>query len=84
MISLNKDQQGQMLGKLQRYFSSELDQDLGGFEAQFLLDFIAKDLGAYFYNQGLADALKHVETRFEDISESMYELIQDTDSMAKL
>ncbi|MBQ24276.1 MAG: hypothetical protein CL546_04995 [Alcanivorax sp.] len=29
-----------------------LQQDIGGFEAEFLIDFFAKELGPHFYNLG--------------------------------
>ena len=38
--------------KIQMYFREELDQELGGFDAQFLLDFFTEEIGPLWYNQG--------------------------------
>ena len=58
--------------KVQKYFLEELQQEIGSFDAEFLLDFFAKNVGAYYYNQGLADALKSFELKMEDINEVIY------------
>lgn len=64
--------------KVQRYFSEELDQDLGQFEAEFLLDFFSKEIGAFYYNRGLYDAQTVLENRFEDLKDSLYEIEKPT------
>lgn len=71
-IKLSKQATDAMVVKLQQYFGSELDQDLGQFDAEFLLDFIAKELGGYYYNQGLTDARKILEHRLTDIDDDIY------------
>lgn len=54
--------------------SAEFELDLGGFEAEFLLDFIAKEFGSSFYNKGLQDAQAVVLERMEVINEEIYAL----------
>lgn len=71
-IKLSKQATDAMVAKLQQYFGSELDQDLGQFDAEFLLDFIAKELGGHFYNQGLADARTILDKRLTDIDDDIY------------
>ena len=73
-INFSKEEQEIITQKLQRYFSKELDQELGQFDAQFLLD-----VGPYFYNRGLYDAQAVLERRLEDISEAIYELEKITE-----
>lgn len=75
-IEFSKDEKAVLVGRLQRYFNDELDHEIGQFDADFLLDFIAKEMGAYFYNQGLADAQTVVEKRMQDVTEGIYELEQ--------
>ena len=75
-ITLSEDKKSQLIGKLQRYFESELDYDLGQFDADFLLDFISKEFGAVYYNQGLKDARDIIEQKIELIGESIYEIEQ--------
>lgn len=78
VIELESSTKKQIVEKLQQYFSDELQQEIGSFDAEFLLDFFSEQLGNYFYNQGLADALKTFELRIEDVSDSIYQLEKDT------
>lgn len=80
-IEFSKDERTQMVSKLQKYFSDEMDQTLGQFEAEFLLDFIAKELGAFYYNRGLLDAQAVLAQRVELIVEAIDELEQPTSFM---
>ncbi len=75
-IEFSKDEKAVLVSRLQRYFNDELDHEIGQFDADFLLDFIAKEMGSYFYNQGLADAQTVVEKRMQDVTEGIYELEQ--------
>lgn len=73
-IRFTKEQNEALVQKLQAYFDEELDQDLGQFEAEFLLDFISDEIGAYFYNQGLRDARAVMENKLEAIADTLYEI----------
>ncbi|MDC9575654.1 DUF2164 domain-containing protein [Pseudoalteromonas sp. GABNS16A] len=50
-ITFSPDQKARMVSKIKAYFEDELGQDIGGFEAEFLIDFFATELGAHFYNR---------------------------------
>ena len=63
-----------LIDKLQRYFTSELEQELGQFDADFLLDFFTKELGAIYYNRGLYDAQELMAEKLELIAEQIVEL----------
>lgn len=69
----------ELVGKLRDYFERELDQELGRFDAEFLLDFISKHFGGHYYNQGLHDALAVVMTRLDEFKESVYALERPTE-----
>jgi len=73
-IQLDDAQKADAVVKLKRYFDQELGQDIGQFEAEFLLDFFAKEVGAYFYNQGLRDAGTLFEDKMADVQQHLYEL----------
>lgn len=77
-IKFSKDEKTALTNRLKLYFSEELDQELGQFDAEFLLDFIAEELGTYFYNQGLLDAQAVLEKRMETISEAIAEIEKPT------
>jgi len=79
-IEFSKEEKAELIVKLQRYFNDELDFEMGQFEADFLLDFITRELGANFYNQGLADAQAVLEKRMETVMDGIYELEQPTGS----
>ncbi len=63
-----------LIDKLQRYFERELDQELGQFDADFLLDFFTKELGGVYYNRGLYDAQALMSAKIELIAEQIVEL----------
>ena len=79
MIKFSKDETEILTRKIQLYFNEELDQDIGQFPAQFLLEFFTEEVGPYFYNRGLTDAQAVLEARVESISEALYELEKPTE-----
>lgn len=41
-IKLGEDEKAQMVQKVKMYFREELDQEIGGFDAEFLIDFFSE------------------------------------------
>jgi len=78
-IEFSKEEKALIVRKLQLYFNEELKQELGRFDAEFLLDFIAEEIGAYFYNRGLQDAQAILSSRLEELGDSIYQLERPTD-----
>lgn len=78
-LQFSDEEKSQIVQKVKMYFLEELDQEIGSFDAQFLIEFFAEEVGAYFYNQGLYDAQAFYTTKVEEIVESIYELEQPTD-----
>lgn len=64
----------QMVESLQAYFEEEREAELSTMTAEFLLDFILKEIGPYVYNQGIADARRLVEEKLLSIEEDLYAL----------
>jgi uncharacterized protein (DUF2164 family) len=79
MIEFSKEEKALLVRKLQVYFNEELRQELGRFDAEFLLDFIGEELGAYFYNRGLQDAQTILAKRLDDLNEAIWQLERPTD-----
>ncbi len=75
-IDLDKDTRAKLTDGLSRYLKDELDLEVKGFDAQFLLDFITERLGPYYYNQGLHDAQALFAKKIENITDAVYELEQ--------
>ncbi len=73
-ITFTADQKARMVSKIKAYFEEELDQDIGGFEAEFLIDFFAKEIGPYFYNRGLFDAQQVLNEKIEEVGYVLGEL----------
>lgn len=77
-IKFTSEERDVICRKIQLYLREELDQEVGQFEAGFLLDFFAEQIGPYFYNRGLYDAQAILETRLENIAEAIYEIEKPT------
>ena len=77
-IEFSREEKEIIARKIQLYFTEELDQQIGQFDAEFLLDFFAEEIGPFFYNRGLFDAQTVMETRLADISETLYEIEKPT------
>ncbi len=73
-ITFTQDQKDRMVAKIKTYFEDELQQEIGGFEAEFLIDFFAKEIGPYFYNRGLFDAQQVLTEKMEEVGYVMQEL----------
>ncbi|MDR2212441.1 MAG: DUF2164 domain-containing protein, partial [Pseudomonadales bacterium] len=44
-IKFTKDEKALIVRKIQLYFTEELKQEIGRFDAEFLLDFFADEIG---------------------------------------
>jgi len=73
-LELAKEARDAAAQALSRYLKDELDLEVKGFDAVFLLDFITEQLGPYFYNQALSDAQALLAKKLEDMGEAMYQL----------
>ncbi|MCR9279481.1 MAG: DUF2164 domain-containing protein [Pseudomonadaceae bacterium] len=78
-ITFSEDEKAVLVGKIKLYFADELDQEIGQFPAQFLLDFFAEEIGPYFYNRGVYDAAAILSERMESVTDSLFELEKPTE-----
>jgi uncharacterized protein (DUF2164 family) len=77
-IKFSKDENDLIVSKIRKYFIAELDQEIGSFDAEFLIEFFAKEIGPYFYNRGLSDAHTLFSEKAEEIGYLVQELEQPT------
>lgn len=77
-IKFSAEEKAVIVEKLKRYFSVELDHDLGQFDAEFLLDFISSEMGAYYYNRGLSDARAVMQSKLDQVDDAIYEIEKPT------
>ncbi|PKV11584.1 DUF2164 domain-containing protein [Xanthomonas prunicola] len=78
-ITFTEGERAAIIRKVQLYFSEELKQQIGRFDAEFLLDFFAEEVGAYFYNRGVYDAQAIIAKQLDDLGESIYQLERPTE-----
>lgn len=78
-IEFTSDEKDIIARKIQLYFREELEQDIGQFDAVFLLDFFAEEIGSYFYNRGLHDARAVIESQLEHIDDAIYQIEKPTE-----
>lgn len=74
MAALEKDDRTALARTLRAHLKVELDVEVGGLEAEFLLDFLAERLGPRFYNLGLRDAATALAKRMDVLTEALEEL----------
>jgi len=78
MITFSDGEKEVLVHKIKQYFDRELDQDLGQFEAEAVLDFFSTEVGTYFYNRGLLDAQAVLAERLDVVQDAIYELEKPT------
>ena len=71
LLSFAKQEKDAIIRKIQEYFSAELEQEIGQFDAGFLLDFFADEIGPHFYNKGIHDAQAILQKRIDEIVEAI-------------
>lgn len=77
-VKFSDAEKEQIVSKVKGYFREELDQDIGSFEAEFLIDFFTRELGGHFYNRGLYDAQTILAAKLEELGDSILELEKPT------
>ena len=70
-IQFSREETADITAKLRAYFRDELDMDLPALPAEMLLDFLAREIGPFFYNRAVYDAQAVVAKKAEDISEAL-------------
>lgn len=73
-IKFTIEEKETLIPKIKMYLHDELDVEIGNFDAEFLLDFFIEEVGPYFYNRGIKDSLDMLDTRMEEVKESIYVL----------
>ncbi|WIO74161.1 DUF2164 domain-containing protein [Porticoccaceae bacterium LTM1] len=79
-ITFSADEKAAITPKIQRYLLEKLDIEVGSFDAEFLLDFFAQEIGGYFYNRALYDAQAALQQQLESIQDTIYQLEKPTES----
>lgn len=78
-VELSKEARQVAAAQLRAVLQEELDVEVGALQAELVLDRIARDLGAVFYNRALADARAVIAAKAEDMDEALYGLERQSD-----
>lgn len=70
-IEFSKAERAALSEAIRRYFAQELDQEIGGLQAELFLDFLTETLGPVFYNRGLLDAEAAMLKKMDDLSDAI-------------
>jgi len=77
-VTFTTEQKAHIVHKIKAYFNNELGEEIGQFDAEFLLDFFAEEIGPYFYNKGLIDAASVIEAHTDVMKETLYTMEEPT------
>lgn len=54
-------------GELKAYFLDEMEQEIGDLQLDLLIDFLTKNIGVHFYNNGITDAIQAMKEKTDDL-----------------
>lgn len=66
-IKLTKEKRNDMISAIKNYFLKEREEEIGDLASGLILEFITEELAPEFYNQGVYDSYKYMETSIEDL-----------------
>lgn len=75
-IDFSREEKAEIVERIRRHFADELDFEIGAIPAEFVLDFFTGEIGAFYYNRGLADAQAVFARKLDDINDEIYALEQ--------
>lgn len=73
-IELPKPVSEALAKALSTYLKSELELEVAGFDALFLLEFILERVGPHIYNQALYDTQAHLHGKLEALGDAVLEI----------
>jgi len=71
VIAFSSGEKELLVPKIQAYLEKELDVEVGRFDAEFLLDFFAKEMGVVIYNKGLQDGMETLKVKLETVCDDV-------------
>ncbi len=75
--SYTPETKAHLVAKIKTYFAQELGEDIGQFDAEFLLEFMGNLIGGAYYNQGLHDAGSLFEGQADRLREALFAMEED-------
>jgi uncharacterized protein (DUF2164 family) len=72
-IELSKEQRGDAVASIKRYFEENMPEPIGDLPAGQLLNFFLEDVGPVVYNKAVTDTQARIVSRASDLSGELYE-----------
>jgi len=73
-IEINKEKKQKLVAEIKGWFIDNRDEEIGDLQAELLLDFLIRKVGAEVYNQALNDSLYWFKGRMGDLEIDYYSL----------
>ena len=74
VTKMPKEQKDHIVRLVQEYFQEERDEEISSLQAELLVDFMMKQLGPYFYNQAIQDAIRSVNEKMVSLEDDLYSM----------
>lgn len=71
-IEINPQAKQRAIGSIKRYFTEELEIEIGDLKAALILDYFVTEHGPMIYNQAVADARAFFDERSADLAAVCY------------
>lgn len=71
IIKIPKEQKIQIISLLQQYFRKERDEEIGDLPAEFLMDFMMKQISPFIYNQAINDVQSVISQKIALLEEDV-------------
>lgn len=72
-IELKSDIRQTLVESIQRFFSEDMDEEVGDLKANLVLNFCLREIGPSIYNQAISDAQTQMYAKIEDLEGSCWE-----------
>ena len=69
--TLSHEELGFLASELRSFLERDCDVEIGNMDAERVIDFLGKRLGAVYYNRGLRDAETLLSRKLDDISDEL-------------
>ena len=74
IVKMSKEQKIQIISLVQQYFRKERDEEISDLAAEFLMDFLMKQISPFIYNQAINDVQSVVSQKMTLLEEDVYAL----------
>ncbi|WP_455661805.1 DUF2164 domain-containing protein [Pradoshia sp.] len=76
LVKWNAEERKHIISEIQYFYHQERGEEIGELAAGTILDFFAEQIGPYYYNAGVKDAVKQAEAHSSRLEEDLYALLR--------